>query len=87
MNQAPFLENGLLMIRESTSLASPLSMLFYEYYTDLDTVKATLEAQQDQIQCVISNNLDSQWLQIGKAQQPLLSDFADGIDTVQFILN
>jgi hypothetical protein len=87
MNQTPFLENGLLMLRESSSMASPLSMLFYEYYTNIDTLKTNLKAQQEHIQCIVSNNLHSSWVPIGKAQQPLLSDFADGIDTVQFILS
>lgn len=87
MNQTPFLDNGLLMLRESTSIASPLSMLFYEYYSDLEALTAELIAQKDQIQCIVSNGLNPNWIQIGQAQQPLLSDFADGIDTIQFILS
>ncbi|TRX48273.1 acyl-CoA reductase [Fulvivirga sp. M361] len=86
VNKEHHLDNGFLLIKEDPQLVSPISVLFYETYTDLDNLKITIERQQHKIQCIVSEN--GHWsnsLTFGTAQCPTLNDYADGIDTMEFL--
>ena len=52
MNKAPFLENGFVILREATSLHSPISVLHYERYKNVGEVIDKLFAQSEEVQCV-----------------------------------
>ena len=86
LNKEPFLSNGCLILKEDPALASRISVLHYEYYTDQDQLLVRLEDQKEEIQCVVANtDLPLSSFAFGKAQQPGLSDYADGVDTLQFL--
>lgn len=87
LNQDDFLENGLINLKEDKAMASPLACLFYEYYDSLDEVKAILEARKDEIQCVVSKIDLGVNIPFGKTQQPKLWDYADNVDTIEFLLS
>jgi hypothetical protein len=86
INQEPHFDNGFLMARETESLVSPISVLFFEYYSSTAQLNEVLVQQEEKIQCIVSQN---GWypnsLPFGKAQSPSLSDYADGIDTMVFL--
>jgi hypothetical protein len=86
LNQEKFLDNGFLMVRESEQLASPVSVLFYEYYKDKAALKATLEEKKDQIQCIVSNDWEGS-VAFGDSQKPSLWDYPDGVDSIKFLLS
>ena len=81
------LENGFLLLREDDSLTSPISMLHHETYESVDALKLNLESKKDQIQCIVSslNILNS--FKLGHAQCPAVNDYADGVDTMEFLSN
>ena len=79
------LENGFLLIREDVLLASPISMLHYEYYDDLEVLKEELIEKESQIQCIVSKENIPQSFNLGEAQCPNLSDYSDGVDTMKFL--
>jgi hypothetical protein len=82
------LDNNFLILREDTSLSSPLAVLFYEYYDDLASAEKNINNQAQNIQCVVSAaplNIQSQVVNFGQSQQPQLWDYADGIDTMDFL--
>ena len=79
-------ENGFLMLKEDESYSSPISSLFYEYYDNTDALKTKLVNDSEQIQC-ISSNLDiPNAIALGKTQSPQLWDYADGVDSLDFLL-
>lgn len=82
MNQVPMIDIDFINIVENKSLHSPISCLHYERYTSPDQVPAYLEAEKENIQCVTGNH----YLPFGSSQQPGLSDYADHVDTLQFII-
>lgn len=86
MNLTKHFDNNFLLLKEDTNIASPLGVMFYEQYTNLDELSKTLENNKDQIQCVVSKISLNNSVPLGKAQQPELTDYADGIDTVKFLL-
>ena len=79
-------ENGFLMLKEDKSYSSPISSLFYEYYEDLEQLKEKLNTDSDKIQCVTSDISDLNGVPLGDTQNPQLWDYADNVDTLQFLL-
>jgi hypothetical protein len=82
------LDNGFLLLKENESLASPLGVLYYSYYDELPSVEKTIDTIADEIQCVVTAtplNVTSQTVSFGQSQHPQLWDYADGIDTMDFL--
>lgn len=82
VNKVKFLDTGYLLLKEEKMISSPVSVLFYEYYSNFNNVMQYIESMKDSIQCIVS----SEKIPFGKAQQPELWDYADGIDTIEFLL-
>lgn len=87
MSLFKILDNGFLTLKEDTSYASPISSVFYEFYDDLDSVKNKLKDDAELIQCIVSNNLIENSIAFGQTQKPNLWDYADNIDTINFLNN
>ena len=88
VNLDKHLDNGFLLLKEDQRLASPLAVLYYEEYDDINQLKKELKEKSEQIQCVVSGmELDLRILPFGQSQQPSLWDYADDIDTMAFLKN
>jgi hypothetical protein len=87
MSEFDFLENGFLMLREQQSFSAPIACVHYEYYNHLEELKKELIVSKKNIQCVVSNSALPQAVRFGKAQQPKLYEYADGINTLSFLEN
>jgi len=86
MSNFKLLDNGFLTIKEDASYASPISSVFYEFYDDIGDLKNRLEADAEQIQCIVSSNLTKNSIPFGQTQNPQLWDYADNVDTITFLL-
>ncbi len=87
MNQVPLLDNGVLLLKEDTSIASPVGVVFYERYSDLGFVQQELETHHQEIQCTVSIDRGIEGaIQPGSTQTPLPWDYADGVDTIRFLM-
>jgi hypothetical protein len=82
VNREEFTDCGFVLFREDKRLASPISVVNYEYFDNISAVKADIESLNERIQCVIGRD----YIPFGKAQSPYLWDYADGTDTLDFIL-
>lgn len=87
MSNFKLLDNEFLIIKEDTSYSSPIASVFYEYYDNLNDLKLKLENENEQIQCIVSNQLIENSVAFGQTQKPRLWDYADNIDTIEFLLN
>ena len=85
MSNFQLLDNAFLTIKEDTSYASPISSVFYEFYENLEEITTRLNADAEQIQCVVSKNLIPNSVAFGQTQQPNLWDYADNVDTLAFL--
>ncbi|WP_178988036.1 acyl-CoA reductase [Winogradskyella schleiferi] len=86
MSEFNMLENGFLMIKEDESYASPIATLFYEYYSTTEDLKQKLETEKDKVQCVVANGFHNNEIEFGHTQNPALWDYADNVDTIEFLL-
>lgn len=92
LNKTPHLADEKLMIEESDKLNSPISVVYAERYDNLSDLQQRIDSLNDQLQCTVMNEATAQLLEkttfvpFGKSQQPALSDYADGVDSLQFLL-
>jgi hypothetical protein len=75
-------DTGFLLMKEEARLSSPVSVLHYEYYTSGEVLQERIGQLKDAIQCVVGKNK----VPFGMSQSPHLWEYADGIDTMEFLL-
>ena len=80
LNGKFYMANESLILLENPSIFSPISQLNYEFYTDKKIVEESLRSMED-MQCTVGHG----HIPFGQAQLPSLSDYADGIDTINFL--
>jgi hypothetical protein len=87
MSLFDLLENGFLMIKEDESYSSPIATIFYEYYENEVDLKIKLEQDKEKIQCIVAKNFIENEVAFGQTQHPTLTDYADGVNTLDFLSN
>jgi hypothetical protein len=82
LNNRYYMTNGSILLVEDASPFSPISQLHYEYYINAGEVRMKLLLDEN-IQCVVGKNS----VPFGEVQCPRIDDYADGVDTIKFLLN
>ncbi len=75
-----YMNNDTVILTPNESPFSPVSQINYYTYEHESAIKKLIEANES-IQCIVGNG----YLPFGKAQQPSLNNYADGIDTMAFL--
>ncbi len=88
LNKDDFLTNDFLVMRENEDIGSRIAALHYSFFDDRPAIQSELLAHKEAIQCVISDRPVDEFkvFDFGEAQQPALDDYADDIDTLEFLL-
>ncbi len=92
LNREELIENGFLLVKEDSGWVSPVGTLYYGWYDALADVRQELEAAADQLQCIATEIPESlqvtsvPTLPLGQSQKPNPWDYADGVDTLNFLL-
>lgn len=81
LNKVPYLTNGVVLLTENPLPFSAVSVLHYRYYQDRVSLEQEM-ADSNDIQCMVGHG----YVPFGCAQQPALSDYADGVDTMGFLV-
>ena len=82
MEQQAFLDNNFVILKESDELFSPIGVIHYSFYENLDEVKKEINLNEEKIQCVVGNDFE---IKFGETQKPSLTDYADGVNTMDFL--
>ncbi len=82
LNGTNLLDNGFLLLKESEAYPSPIGMLHWETYDNINRLKQKLKNDHEYIQCIVGSDFNP----FGASQKPSLKDYADGVDTVEFLL-
>lgn len=86
LNNTPHLDNGALILTESENYSSPIPVVNYQYYENLEQLKVKLIADDEFIQCIATEAFVSdRTVQPGTTQSPGISAYADGVDTIKFL--
>jgi hypothetical protein len=88
INRVEHLDNGFLMLRESEALFSPISVVHFERYQGIGDLQARLNKWEERIQILVGNHeIIPEAVPFGQAQCPAVMDYADRVDTMQFLLD
>ena len=88
LNQIPHYDLGNVLVTENEALVSPVGVLYIHRYEQLADLSAWLKHHEDKIQCKVSLTKDIlDGIAFGTSQEPGLADFADGINTYEFLIN
>jgi Acyl-CoA reductase (LuxC) len=82
MNNLFYMTNDSIVLVENKNTFSPIGSLHYEFYSDREQLKKLL-AQEKYIQAIVGK----EFIPFGQSQQPGLMDYADGVDTMGFLLS
>ncbi|SCY10236.1 Acyl-CoA reductase (LuxC) [Nonlabens sp. Hel1_33_55] len=100
MSEFKLLDNEFLIIKEEIeSYASPIASLGYSYYSSDEEIQNEIHTNAEDLQCVVADSEIQKTLQpvvgelaapqlvdFGETQKPALDDYADGLDTIHFLL-
>ena len=78
-----FLDNNFLMVKESADLHSPVGVLYYQYYKNEAELNDYLKPLTEDLQCIVGQKA----IPFGYSQQPVITDFADNVNTLEFLVN
>jgi hypothetical protein len=81
LNNIFYMTNGSILLIESDAIFAAISRLNYSFYEDDKKLLDQLTNNND-IQCICGKN----GIAFGQAQCPGLTDYADGVDSMQFLL-
>ena len=81
LNNIFYMTNGSTLLLENEAFFTAISQLNYSFYKDEKTVIEQLQGHES-IQCICGDY----GIPFGQAQKPSLMDYADGVDTMQFLL-
>jgi hypothetical protein len=82
VNKEKFHDTGYLLLKEDKALPSPVSVLHYEHYDSQSYIDQQTDQLKEKIQCIAGRNHTP----FGRTQYPRLWDYADNIDTLEFLL-
>lgn len=80
LNKEFYMTRDTMILVENPSLFAPVSVVHYTHYSDPEAVKEELRQNSD-LQCLTG----TPEFPFGIAQEPRISDFADGVDTMKFL--
>jgi hypothetical protein len=84
----PFINTDPVLLVENESLHSPIGIVHYSYYTDKQNLLTELMPYKTEIQCLCGHKSgNTELLPYGTAQKPELWDYADQMDTMEFLIN
>jgi len=86
MNLTKHYDNGFMIFQEKDDLHAPIATLNYHYYDTIEEAKNYINLNQENLQCVASNisEIESS-IKLGHTQMPSLWDYADNINTIDFL--
>ncbi|MFZ1702991.1 MAG: acyl-CoA reductase [Saprospiraceae bacterium] len=89
LNKQEFLHHDALLLLESHNIASRIGCVHYEYYENQASLEEKLSLVNEEIQCIVSNTQNYTKFPLtpfGQTQFPAVDTYADGVDTLSFLL-
>lgn len=80
LNNIFYMTNEATLLIENEQIFSPISQLNYSFYNN-NSYLYVLKNNAD-VQCIVGKN----FIPFGMAQQPSLMEYADGVDTMEFLM-
>ncbi|MCL1850919.1 MAG: acyl-CoA reductase [Bacteroidetes bacterium] len=87
LNNVPFYDGNSFLLIQNKSLASPISVIYYEEYEKISEVLEEISTRENDIQCIVSSDYAIEnRISFGKTQYPTLLDYPDKEDIAYFCI-
>ncbi len=80
LNKKFYMTNESLLLVEDRHLFSPISQVNYQYYDKMEDILQILH-ENEELQCIVGRR----FVPFGHSQLPGLTDYADGVNTLEFL--
>lgn len=88
LNRVSHYDNGFMILKQDNAYNSPIGVLFYDYYSSIEKLIEKIVSDRDQLQCITGNEIHGlKTVPFGKTQFPELWDYADDVNTIEFLIN
>ena len=88
LNIIPHYDNGFIILKQDNSYHSPIGVLFYDYYSSMERLIEKLVSDSGLLQCIAGHEISGlKTIPFGKTQSPELWDYADDVNTIEFLIN
>ena len=87
INRVPHINLEHLILKQDDLIASRIGCVHYSFYKDQSDLHEQLSSRKDEIQCLVSLDPVAGWQHVkpGQSQYPSLQQYADGVDTMEFL--
>lgn len=87
MRGVEVVDAGGFLITEGNDFSESTAIVTRREYSDFSEVLMWLDEHREDIQCIVSHSPIEHSVPFGRAQYPTLTDYADGVDTMRFLLD
>ena len=81
-----FEDGGFYILKKEKSLPPQLAVIAVESYKSNADIEHFLKLNSHKMQCMLNYNFNGCSIEFGGAQLPALGEYADGIDTIEWLL-
>ncbi len=86
MNLIDHIDTDFMLLKQNESIGSTVGVVHYKEYDNIQSVLTFIENHKEELQCIVGDSkLIPNAIPFGSSQNPMLSEFADGIDTIEFL--
>jgi Acyl-CoA reductase (LuxC). len=85
MEREWFIDGGFYILKEVESLPPPPAVIGVKYYSDNADIEQFIKMNEGNLQCVVNYPDRGVIVEFGEAQQPSIDQYADGVDTVEWL--
>lgn len=86
MNFIDHIDTDFMLLKQNDSIGSTVGVVHYKEYEDINFVFDFINQHSDEIQCIVGDKtIIPNAIAFGSTQSPRVDEFADGIDTIEFL--
>jgi len=86
MNLIDHIDTDFFLLKQNESIGSTVGVVHYQEYEKIEEVLKYIERHRDELQCVVGDSkLIPDAIPFGLSQNPKIDEFADGVDTIEFL--
>lgn len=85
LNSEKFLDNNFLILKPDNGLFSPVSVVYTQEYKNTQELHEFISENKNHLQCIVGNG--EGYTPFGYSQKPVITDYADGVNTLDFLVN
>ncbi len=86
MNNMWFVDGLFFLFRKENTFPPPCSVIAVIFYKEISEVDRFINERADSLQCMVNYPFKEEFLQFGQTQSPSINQYADGVNTLEFLL-